>query len=107
MVRKKGQRVAESLDFSKDAVKQSLSYECVAAIVGEPLTHTEPVDQLLLLLSQHRRQPQGHRQGRQPTVAAKGTGAVFGLGALNGMILGPLIPVIGGWLGVRAFLNTA
>jgi hypothetical protein len=57
MVRKKGQRVAESLDFSKDAVKQSLYYECVAAIVGEPLTHTEPVDQLLLLLSQHRRQP--------------------------------------------------
>lgn len=110
------ENVAAALDLNEDAVKQRLSrgrkllHEQVLAFVEGALERTNPGKAFTIgVLAALPIFATSASAATVGVAAAKGSGAAkaSALLGLSGAVLGPLVGILGGWLGVRASLMNA
>ena len=108
------ERVAEALDLSQDAVKQRLSRgrkllrDRVASLVENTLSHSRPGKTFTtaVLVALPALVPQIATAGVAATAAKGSTIAkTAALAGVTGAILGPVIGLLGAWIGIRAGIN--
>jgi RNA polymerase sigma factor (sigma-70 family) len=108
-------RVAETLELSEDAVKQRLSRgrkllnEQVTALVESTLTRTRPTKAFTaaVLIALPVLTPQIAAAGVAVTAAKSPAAKTVLAAGIGGALWGPLIVILGAWIGMRAGIRSA